>query len=169
MVKLNCPHCQQSFISYRQLENHMELRHPESFEIFAQKPSKKVSKKLKPIIVDGNNISYLGVNKPAIKNITLIESHLKKRGYLPKIVVSAKLKYDIDQPRILMNLIRMGRIIEVGSGDNDDIEILELSIEYNAPIVSNDRFLEYREVYPRIEEKLRKVTINNNSFIISDF
>ena len=171
MVKIACPHCKHTFSNYKQLENHMELRHPESFEIINARSMEKRSRKTelfkkKIIIVDGNNVAYQSTNKPTIINLIKVESFLRKKGYKPIIVISAKLKYIIDNPRRLMKLVREGTIVEVGTGDNDDIEIFELAIEHDATILSNDRFLEYRDQYPEIDTKLKKIVITDSRIII---
>ncbi len=149
----------------------MSLRHPEAFSSSLTRQrnrhvkSKDSSKRA--VVVDGSNIAYLSKNgTPSFSNIEGIYKLLITKEYSPKIVISSRLKYIIDDPAKLTRWIREGAIIEAESGTDDDLEILLLAQRLNAPIISNDRFIEHQEEFPWIPKRLWKVEIINSKFII---
>jgi len=65
-------------------------------------------------------------------------------------VVSAALKYRIDDQDQLTELIQKQVVWETPAGEDTDLFILELAMKLKGYIVSNDRFRQYKEIYPSI-------------------
>ncbi|MFW9992127.1 MAG: hypothetical protein ACFFD4_08685 [Candidatus Odinarchaeota archaeon] len=134
----------------------------------ALKSSKKsnFSSSEKIIIIDGQNVANYGKkSKPVYKNLFLVYKSLKMNGYVPKIVVSAALKYKIDNPVKLNTMFDLGIAIESPAGENDDLTILELSQKYTAKIISNDRYLDHRDFFPGVVNETIKFKITGNGVI----
>ena len=90
---------------------------------------------------------------------------LKKKGYSPLFVVSSALKYSINDYDGLMEWIKKGLIIEAPSGEDDDVTVLEYAKRYNCPIISNDRYSEYFEVFKAQVQKIVRYSFAGRSLV----
>jgi hypothetical protein len=104
---------------------------------------------MKKVVVDGNNVAYDerdAQGRPRLRNILAMTQALKQHGYTKVIVlVSAKLKYYIDEPKRLALLLANQIIREAPAGSDDDRFIIHTARQLKGRIVSNDLFREYTE------------------------
>jgi len=120
-------------------------------------------------VVDGSNLAYhlapSGI--PRVRNLIVGYQSLTKAGYRVITVISAALSHNIDQPDVLQGLIDRGQVIKAESGTNDDLTIIRIAQRDNADIVSNDRFLEWRDRYPWLESRLKRYRMTPSGLILS--
>lgn len=58
------------------------------------------------------------------------------------------------------------RVVRAAAGTDDDLQIIRSALKLNADIVSNDRFLNWIEKYPWIENRLRKYRMTPSGLIL---
>ncbi|MHA2295817.1 MAG: NYN domain-containing protein [Candidatus Hodarchaeales archaeon] len=173
MTKFRCPICRRTV---RNINDHIARFHPEDSLLGKKRDNQKITISVKRkhtkvtnreiIIVDGQNVANYGKrSRPTYKNIYLVFSALKTKGYEPKIVVSAALKYKIDNPVKLNKMLDKGVAIESPAGENDDLSVLELAQTYNAKIITNDRYLDHEDLFPSVIKKIIKFQILNREVI----
>lgn len=107
-------------------------------------------------IVDGANLAYAergGRGRPKIANLMAIRAALEERGFDVTIFVDASLARRIDDPDRLRALIGDGEIIQSPAGTEADEAILEMARERDAVVVSNDRFRDWVDEFPWIDER----------------
>jgi hypothetical protein len=108
------------------------------------------------VIIDGANVAYeerSAGGKPKLSNLLKVRAELEGRGFEAIILVDASLKYDIDDQAQLESLIRAQQVRQVPAGTDADFFILQLAEQLDARIVTNDRYKDYAERYPWIEER----------------
>lgn len=134
----------------------------------SQRDSVPKSSTRRKLVLDGNNIAfYMSTNgTPQVSNLLRAYQSLKSTGYRPIIVVSAALKYRIDQPDILQSLKNRKIVIESPRGTDDDLTIIQLAKQRNANIISNDRFLDWRERYPQLDSRLIRYRMTPSGLIL---
>lgn len=179
MAKLICPICGRSV---RLLKDHIARFHPEHLEQPHSPPKPKIIRLASTswssiqgsnshkqnigsiIIVDGQNVAYFGeFTKPSYLNLKIIYEALISLSYTPKIVISSALKYKIDDPVRLNRFMSRRIAIEAPSGEDDDLTILELANDYQAKIITNDRYLNHQDIFPDLKKQLIKFQIFNRS------
>jgi hypothetical protein len=57
-------------------------------------------------------------------------------------------------------------VVESPRGSSDDLKIFQLAKEYDADIISNDRFLDWIDRYPWIEPRLKKYRMTPSGLIL---
>lgn len=108
------------------------------------------------IIVDGSNVAYLEKSQqgdPKVSNILAVQKKLNSMGYEPIIFIDANLQYEIDDQTQLESLIDDQKVRQVPSDTDADFFILKTADKFNAPIISNDEFVDYRDDYAWIQER----------------
>lgn len=101
-------------------------------------------------IIDGNNVALSNNGRKAkLEWLLAIIKELNPIGTVFP-VVSASLKYRIDDQDQLTELIKKQVVWETPAGEDTDLFILELARKLKGYIVSNDRFRQYKEIYPSI-------------------
>ncbi|TFG15466.1 hypothetical protein EU537_00165 [Candidatus Thorarchaeota archaeon] len=120
------------------------------------------------LVLDGNNIAFHMSRNGTPQASKLLQAYrsLKVAGYRPIIVVSAALKYRIDKPEILQSLKNRKIVVESPRGTDDDLTIIRLAKQRNANIVSNDRFLDWRERYPKLDSRLIRYRMTPSGLIL---
>lgn len=116
------------------------------------------------IVVDGSNVAYLEQTqqgKPKVGNISAVDEALREKGFTPIIFVDARLRYDIDQPDQLEQLLVQQQIRQTPADTDGDYFVLEYAARYDAKIVSNDQFNEFREKFTWIDQRRVPVMIVN--------
>lgn len=157
--RARCPHCDKLF-PIDQLDEHV---------IRCRARTKAITKPMRNrVIVDGNNVAYYLSydNQPHIDNIILAINSLRFVRLRPIVVVSSALKYKIDRPMTLQELINSRVVIESKPGTDDDLLIIELAQRMNADIVSNDRFLNWLTRYPWVTGRLRRYRMTSSGLIL---
>jgi len=159
-----CPYCDRLF-SRDQIDSHVSRCRikPDTQKVVKRIPSRK------NIIVDGNNVAYYLApeGKPKLSNLLLALRSLQYAGYRATLVVSSALKHKIDKPEGLKELIITKKIIEAPRGTNDDLQVILLARKTNADIVSNDRYLEWRDRHPWLESRLRRYRMTPSGLILT--
>jgi len=104
--------------------------------------------------------------RPSAKNLILAYRSLTSTGFRPIFVVSPALPHEIDNPSSLNEFMLSAEAIESPRGSADDLKIIQLAKEYDADIVSNDRFLDWRDKYPWIASRLKKYRMTPSGLIL---
>ncbi len=127
------------------------------------------------IIIDGNNVLNHGLynvhvtrQKGILTHLIIVIDYWKRRGYEIIALVSAKMKYHIDNTLKFGELVQQGVIIEVPAGVDDDLFILEAAHIFKAPIISNDLFRGYTDKYQEECDRRIPFLIIKNKVIIPE-
>jgi hypothetical protein len=104
--------------------------------------------------------------RPSAKNLILAYRSLTSTGFKPIFVVSSALVHKIDRPSSLNEFMLSAEVIQAPRGTADDFKIFQLAKEYNADIVSNDRFLDWIDRYPWITSRLKKYRMTPSGLIL---
>ena len=115
-----------------------------------------------PIVVDGSNIAYLETTsngKPTVRAVERVRERLKQMGYRPIIIVDAALWHQVDDPDRLNALIDKGVILQAPAGTDADVFVLETARREHTKIVTDDRYRDHADRYPRPEELRSPVMI----------
>ena len=108
------------------------------------------------IVIDGANVAYeerSAGGRPKLSNLLKVRCELEERGFEAIILVDASLKYDIDDQAQLQSLIASQQVRQVPAGTDADFFIIQLAEQVNARIVTNDRYKDYAERFPWIQER----------------
>lgn len=162
--RARCPHCDMLF-GRDELDRHILRCRARSRPAII----KGTQRRRKEVIVDGNNIAYhLALNgKPQVNNLILAQQSLVNGGYKPIFVISAALVHSIDKPDVLQAVMRDIEVIQAPRGINDDLKIIQIALDRNADIVSNDRFLDWLDKYPWVSDRLRKFRMTPSGLILT--
>ncbi|HST53011.1 MAG TPA: hypothetical protein VLJ61_13450 [Pyrinomonadaceae bacterium] len=108
------------------------------------------------IVIDGANVAYeerSAGGRPKLSNLLKVRCELEERGFEAIILVDASLKYDIDDQAQLQSLIASQQVRQVPAGTDADFFIIQLAEQIDARIVTNDRYKDYAERFPWIQER----------------
>lgn len=106
-------------------------------------------------VVDGSNVAYANNDEePHIGNIISVKEALEERGIKPIVMVSASLRYKIDEKEELEKRIKNGEFIQTPAGSDNDAIIIESALEKDALIVSNDQFKDWLEANPEEAQRI---------------
>ncbi|HEY0005443.1 MAG TPA: hypothetical protein VGB17_11590 [Pyrinomonadaceae bacterium] len=108
------------------------------------------------IVVDGANVAYEECSEggcPKVSNLLAVRQALEEKGYDPIIIVDASLKHRIDDPDQLEKLIQQQTVRQTPAGTDADYFVLEIAAQNDALVITNDRYRDYQEQYPWIEER----------------
>ncbi|MFX1532827.1 MAG: hypothetical protein ACFFDI_01185 [Promethearchaeota archaeon] len=95
------------------------------------------------VVVDGSNVAYAvqtSAGKPRIELILVIREKLLEYSFIPICLVSANLKYHINNPNLFQELLRQEIIIESPAGVSDDRFLIAVVREFDSLILTNDLF-----------------------------
>ena len=113
-------------------------------------------KRRRPVVIDGSNVLHWRDNSPSLEPVLTVIRHLKTAGFHPGIVFDANVGYMLAgrylNERHLARLIGLpaSRVLVVAKGQPADPTILAAARDMGAPIVSNDRFTEWRPAHPEL-------------------
>ena len=110
------------------------------------------------IVVDGSNVLYWDRETPDIASVRNVVDILKAEGFAPVVWFDANAGYLIDNrymgPAPLA--ARLGlprqRVIVEGKGTPADPLLLKGADRLGARVVTNDRFRDWEDTFPRIRE-----------------
>lgn len=112
----------------------------------------------KTIVIDGSNVARLAPNAaPTIKNILLAVYWAREQGMHPVVIMERAVFKRLDDKNVAKQLEKSG-ILHVVPMKADEV-VLEIAEKLNAPILSNDQYTEYRNRFPRIDERRRSFMI----------
>lgn len=110
------------------------------------------------ILVDGSNVMHWQDNTPAIAPLTGVIMRLTGLGYVPGIVFDANAGWKL-QGRYLRDSelawllgVEDRQVLVVPKGTQADPYLLETAREFGAKIVTNDRFRDWAEQHPEVQE-----------------
>ena len=110
----------------------------------------------KVIVVDGSNVAFeeqTGGGKPRMANLVRARQRLEEKGYEVIIIVDAALHHQVDDPAQLDALIEDDVVHQAPAGTDADYFVLRTAEDRDALVLSNDRYLPYREQFPWIKER----------------
>lgn len=159
--RARCPHCDRLF-NRDILDNHIQKCRSRPQRVQDSRKRRRV------VVVDGNNVAYhlFPQGKPNTQNLILAYRSLTSTGFKPVFVVSTALSHKIDKPTALNEFMLSAEVVEAPRGTDDDLRIIQLAKELNAPIISNDRFLNWIDRYPWITSRLRKYRMTPSGLIL---
>ena len=108
------------------------------------------------VVIDGANVAYeerSAGGKPKLSNLLKVKRELEERGFEAVVIVDASLKYDIDDQSQLEILIKQQQVRQVPAGTDADYFIIQLAEQFNARVVTNDRYKDYAAQYPWVAER----------------
>jgi Zc3h12a-like Ribonuclease NYN domain len=123
------------------------------------------------VIIDGANVAYeerSAGGKPKLSNLLKVRRELEERGLEAVILVDASLKYDIDDQSQLETLIRSQQVRQVPAGTDADYFIIQLADQFNARVVTNDRYKDYLEQFPWITDRRLPYMIVKGEVVLYD-
>ncbi|WP_052700911.1 NYN domain-containing protein [Loktanella sp. S4079] len=112
----------------------------------------------KPIIVDGSNVMHWG-GDPSAKVLARVITALKNRGYDPVVYFDANVGYKLADkhmgPRELASVIGVpaADIALAPSGSPADPILLKHAADEGLRVVTNDRFLDWKQQFPKVGDK----------------
>lgn len=122
-----------------------------------QRPTRPTVSKLEYwILVDGSNVMHWQDNAPSLHPVRKVVEKLTELGYMPGIVFDANAGWKL-QGRYLHDgeLARLlgvedRQVLVVPKGTQADPYLLETAREFEAKIVTNDRYRDWAEQHPDV-------------------
>jgi hypothetical protein len=111
------------------------------------------------IIVDGSNVMHWQADVPSLKTLMLVLNDLTARGFAPQVYFDANVGYKLfNRPMDTRDLAQQlalapGQITLAPSRTPADPLLIAHAIDAGVPVVSNDRFMDWREAFPQIRGK----------------
>ena len=106
------------------------------------------------VVVDGSNVAHAVEGLGArLENIRVVCRKLQDEGYRPLVLVDAKLRHEIDEPEEYELLVDKGMIRQAPAGTDADFFILSFAREFDARVVSNDRFRDLASGFPDVVDR----------------
>lgn len=115
-------------------------------------------KKTKWVIVDGSNVMYWRDGKPSIEPVREVLAILDKHGFTAGVMFDSNAGYllndNYQQDHVFSKQLGLPeeRIMVVPSGTPADPYILAAAMDFDAKIVTNDRFRDWADEYPEVTE-----------------
>lgn len=111
------------------------------------------------ILVDGSNVMHWEQNTPKLAPLLRVIERLRTLGYVPGIVFDANAGWklfgrymDDDDLAHLLQLQR-DQVFVVPKGTQADPFLLSVARDLKARIVTNDRYRDWAETYPEVQER----------------
>jgi hypothetical protein len=119
------------------------------------------------VIVDGSNVAHSTERGRALlENIKLIVAKLREEGYDPIIFADAALRHQIDDERGFERMVESGEIRQAPAGTDADYFILTFAREMQADVVSNDRFKDRIQAFPKARGHIIRYMIVNGEVVL---
>ena len=108
--------------------------------------------------MDGSNLAWARSTDdglPRLDNLALVRAALAERGYQALVVVDAALRHQLQRRDAseLERQIAAQDVIQAPAETDGDLWIISLADHHGAPVVSNDRFDEYRARFPWLSDR----------------
>jgi hypothetical protein len=115
---------------------------------------------VRKVLVDASNVAHATEGGEArLENIQLVMAKLREEGFEPLIVADAALRHQIDDKSAYERLIDDGIVSQAPAGTDADYFILSFAREMNARILTNDRFRDRGEEFPRERNRIIRFMI----------
>lgn len=119
------------------------------------------------VLVDGSNVAHSSEGDAArLANIIAVRDKLVEEGLEPIIVVDAALRHQIDDERGFERLVEGGTIRQAPAGTDADYFLLEFAEEFDASIVTNDRFRDRIDKYPELRNRLVRYMVVGEEVVL---
>ena len=119
------------------------------------------------VVVDGSNVAYAVEGMGArLENIRVVCRKLQEEGFRPVVLVDAKLRHEIDEPEEYESFVAKGMIRQAPAGTDADYFILSFAREFNARVVSNDRFRDLATGFPEIVETVIRFMVVEGEVVL---
>jgi len=119
------------------------------------------------VVVDGSNVAYAEEAKGArLENIRVVCRKLQEEGYEPVVLVDAKLRHTIDDTEAYEELVDNGMIRQAPAGTDADYFILSFAREFDARVVSNDRFRDHQDSYADVIERVIRFMVVDHEVVL---
>ncbi|PKQ13493.1 MAG: hypothetical protein CVT70_03500 [Alphaproteobacteria bacterium HGW-Alphaproteobacteria-1] len=115
------------------------------------------------ILIDGSNVMHWKDNIPKIETLREVITHLRDRNQMPAVIFDANAGYLLagryqDDHMIARHLgLPEDRVLVVPKGTIADTYLLTVARDFDAPIVTNDRYRDWADDYPEIAEPGRLI------------
>ncbi len=119
------------------------------------------------VLVDGSNVAHATEGGEArLENIELVRKKLREKGFEPLIVADAALRHQIDDKGAYERLINDGVVHQAPAGTDADYFILSFAREMDARILTNDRFRDRAEQFPRERDRIIRYMIVHGEVVL---
>lgn len=119
------------------------------------------------VVVDGSNVAYAVEGVGArLENIRVVCRKLQDEGFRPVVLVDAKLRHEIDEPEEYESLVDKGMIRQAPAGTDADFFILSFAREFEARVVSNDRFRDLAAGFPEVVERVIRFMVVEGEVVL---
>ena len=119
------------------------------------------------VVVDGSNVAYAVEGLGArLENIRVVCRKLQEEGFRPVVLVDAKLRHEIDEPAEYEALVEKGMIRQAPAGTDADYFILSFAREFDARVLSNDRFRDLAGGFPEIVETVIRFMVVEGEVVL---
>lgn len=111
------------------------------------------------IVLDGSNIMHWTDETPALETVSTVLRWLESRGYRPAIWFDANVGYKVGNryfgPRELARRLGIpaSRVSVAPKGTPADPLLLKDAMRKRARVVSNDRFRDWEDQFPKLREE----------------
>ena len=102
------------------------------------------------VVVDLCNVVYKNLQRPRLEDVFQTCDFFSAKGIETILVASSALKHRIDRRKFFEDLVRQNIVYETPAGYDEDIFILEITDEFGAYVLSNDRFRKYTSTYQAV-------------------
>lgn len=114
----------------------------------------------KRVLVDASNVAHSTEGGEArLANIVLVQAKLREEGLEPLVVADAALRHQIDDKAAYEKLTEDGLVHQAPAGTDADYFILSFAREMDAQILTNDRFRDRAEEFPRERDRIIRYMI----------
>jgi hypothetical protein len=122
-------------------------------------------------IVDGSNLAWARTTDdglPRLDNLKLVRTALAERGYQALVVVDAALRHQLGgrDASELDRQIAAQDVIQAPAETDGDVWVISIADHHAAPVVSNDRFDEYRPRFPWLSERRVAVVLVEHAALL---
>ena len=115
------------------------------------------------ILIDGSNVMHWRDNTPQIETLREVIAHLSRNHRTPAVIFDANAgyllagKYQDDAVMAKRLGLPEDRVLVVPKGTIADSYLLTVARDYDAPIVTNDRYRDWAGDFPEIAEPGRLI------------
>lgn len=122
-------------------------------------------------VVDGSNLAWARTTDdglPRLENLALVRTALAERGYQALVVVDAALRHQLSKRDAseLDRQIGAQDVVQAPAETDGDLWVIGIADHHAAPVVSNDRFDEYRARFPWLSERRVAVVLVEHAALL---
>ena len=123
----------------------------------------RTRKRVLEVLVDGSNVMHWQDNEPSLESLQRVVNDLTSKGYRPGVIFDATVghrlfgRYRDDYYMSLCLGLPTEQVFVVPKGQSADRFLLEASRKRSAPIVTCDRYREWAQDFPEVDEPGRLI------------